>query len=205
MIKFDILRGRAVPLFEDNIDTDQLCPKQHLSAIQRIGFGAALFSDRRWEPDGSLRQDFVLNRAEYADANIMIGGLNFGSGSSREHAVWALVDYGIRCVVAPSFGDIFLQNSVNNGLLAIALPTARVATLAAVAESKADAEWTIDLPRQLIIAPTVGNVDFTIDPARKERLLGGLDEVAMTLRHSADIRHVQDRQRLTEPWLWTQS
>jgi 3-isopropylmalate/(R)-2-methylmalate dehydratase small subunit len=202
MEKFEHFTAPAVPLVENNLDTDQICPKQHLKTIHREGFDKALFSDRRFDAQGNPIPDFVLNRPEYARAGIMIGGENFACGSSREHAVWALVDYGIRCVIAPSYGEIFLQNTVNSGLLAIVLPLTEVERLAAVAEARAGAEWTIDLPAQTILAPGLSPIVFSIEPERKERLVKGLDEVSLTLLHQVEIAAFAARQRQSEPWLW---
>lgn len=202
MQKFEVFTAPAVPLVESNLDTDQLCPKQHLKTIHREGFDKALFSDRRFDLAGNPIPDFVLNRPEYARAGIMIGGENFACGSSREHAVWALVDFGIRSVIAPSFGEIFLQNTVNSGLLAIVLPQADVERLTAVAGARAGTEWTIDLPAQTISAPGLPEISFPIEPDRKERLIKGLDEVSLTLLHQAEIAAFAQRQRQAEPWLW---
>ena len=200
---FTVLVGAAVPMFEANIDTDQLCPRQYLTAIRRVGFGRALFSDRRWKADGSPVADFILNLPPFAAAAILVAGDNFGCGSSREHAVWALSDAGIRCVIAPSFGDIFLQNTVNSGVLAIRLPAAKVQELAGIAASQPGEPWTVDLPAQTIAASTGIKVSFEIEPARKERLVRGLDEIDMTLRFRAELESFQARQRVSEPWLWT--
>ena len=202
MEKFERFTAPAVPIVENNLDTDQLCPKQHLKTIHREGFDKALFSDRRFDTDGNAIADFVLNRPEYASAGILVGGENFACGSSREHAVWALVDYGIRCVIAPSYGEIFLQNTVNSGLLAITLSPSEVARLAAVAMDKPGSLWTVDLPGQTITAPGLEPIAFSIEPERKERLVNGLDEVSLTLAHHAEIAAFAERQRQTEPWLW---
>jgi len=202
MRAFDHLDGIALPLFEDNIDTDQLCPKQHLKRLDRAGFGDALFSDRRFNVDGSADPTFILNQTPWSRPAIIVAGDNFACGSSREHAVWALVDFGIRCVIAPSFGDIFFQNSVNSGLLAIQLPRQQVATLAALAMTEAGKPWRIDLPAQRIIAPSHSTIAFAIEPERKQRLLAGLDEIGITLQQRPAIADFEDRQKTTEPWLW---
>lgn len=196
------LTGVAAPLFEDDIDTDQLCPKQHLTRLERQGFADTLFSDRRYAEDGALRTDFVLNQEAWRDASILIGGSNFGCGSSREHAVWALADYGIRCVIAPSFGDIFFQNCVNGGLLAIKLPTATVARLADIALVQPGAAWTVDLSAKTIAVPDGSVVFFEVDPVSRMRLLEGLDEIGLTLKHQQTIAAFEQRQRVAEPWLW---
>lgn len=196
------LSGPAAPLFEHNIDTDQLCPKVHLKRLTRSGFAQALFSDRRYDAAGAERPDFVLNQAPWRQAVVLIAGDNFGSGSSREHAVWALADFGIRCVIAPSFGDIFFQNTVNSGLLAIRLPLAQVAELAALAQRLPGAAWEVDLERQAVLPPGAEPIAFAIEPSRRQRLLEGLDEIGMTLRHRAAVEAFEARQRAAEPWLW---
>ncbi len=202
MKPFTVVAGSVIPMAEDNIDTDQLCPKQHLLRLEKTGFDRALFSDRRFDANGVERPDFILNRLPWRDGSILIAGDNFGCGSSREHAVWALVQWGIRSVIAPSFGDIFFQNSVNSGLLAIRLPKETVNALVHEAESEPGASWTIDLPAQVILPPRGERVVFEIDPTRKERLLLGLDEIALTLRHQREIDEFEARQRREAPWLW---
>ena len=202
MTPFTVLAGTAIPMAEENIDTDQLCPKQHLLRLEKTGFDHALFSDRRFDANGIERPDFILNRLPWRHGSILIAGDNFGCGSSREHAVWALVQWGIRSVIAPSFGDIFLQNSVNSGLLAIRLPKETVNALAHAAESEPGANWTIDLPAQAVVPPRGEAVAFEIDATRKERLLLGLDEIALTLRHQQEIDEFEARQRREAPWLW---
>ena len=202
MKPFTVLAGGAIPMAEDNIDTDRLCPKQHLLSLEKTGFDRALFSDRRFDANGVERPDFILNRPPWRHASILIAGDNFGCGSSREHAVWALVQWGIRCVIAPSFGDIFFQNSVNSGLLAIRLPREKVDILVHAAQREPGAQWTIDLPAQAIAPPHGDAVAFEIDPTRKERLLHGLDEIALTLRHQRAIDEFEARQQREAPWLW---
>jgi len=202
MKPFTVLAGSAIPMAEDNIDTDQLCPKQHLLHLEKTGFDRALFSDRRFDANGLERPDFILNRLPWRHGSILIAGDNFGCGSSREHAVWALVQWGIRCIIAPSFGDIFFQNSINSGLLAIRVPKEKVNTLVHEAQSEPGAKWTIDLPAQAIAPPRGEEVAFEIDPTRKERLLFGLDEIALTLLHQREIDEFEARQRREMPWLW---
>lgn len=194
--------GIAAPLLEDNIDTDQLCPKQHLKRLVRSGFGPTLFSDRRFHPDGSERPEFLLNQAPWRNASILVAGDNFGSGSSREHAVWALADYGFRCIVAPSFGDIFFQNCVNSGVLAVRMSRAQVESLAEAALRSPGAPWEVDLTLQLI-TPALGEpVRFEIEPGRRERLMAGLDEIALTLQRREAVAAFEARQKSREPWLW---
>jgi 3-isopropylmalate/(R)-2-methylmalate dehydratase small subunit len=202
MRAFDQLEGVVAPFLTDNIDTDQLCPKQHLKRLERAGFGDALFSDQRFDAAGNPRSEFLLNRAPWNRSRILLAGDNFACGSSREHAVWSLVDFGIRCVIAPSFADIFFQNSVNSGLLAIRLPRSQVADLVDVAQTHPASHWRVDLPRQLIIAGDAREVAFDIEPERKTRLLQGLDEIGLTLRYQDQIDAFEARQRLAEPWLW---
>ena len=202
MKPFTILAGGAIPMAEDNIDTDQLCPKQHLLRLEKTGFDRALFSDRRFDANGIERPDFILNRPPWSRGSILIAGDNFGCGSSREHAVWALVQWGIRSVIAASFGDIFFQNSVNSGLLAIRLPKEKVNALVHEAQSEPGAQWMIDLPAQAIAPPRGEKVAFEIDSTRKERLLLGLDEIALTQRHQREIDAFEVRQRRDAPWLW---
>lgn len=202
MTPFIVLQGIPVAMFENNIDTDQLCPKQHLLRLEKTGFDRALFSDRRFEEDGTERNDFVLNQAPWRQARILVAGENFGCGSSREHAVWALVQFGIRCVIAPSFGDIFFQNSVNSGLLALRLAAPEVQRLARIAADAPGSEWRIDLPAQTVQAASGDVIPFDIDATQKDRLLHGLDEIDLTLRHESAIDAFEARQRAAAPWLW---
>lgn len=202
MQAFKEIEGVAAAMFEDNIDTDQLCPKQHLKRLQRTGFGDALFSDRRFNADGTVRGDFLLNQPPWDQARVLVAGDNFACGSSREHAVWSLVDFGIRCVIAPTFGDIFFQNSVNSGLLAVRLPRDRVERLARFAQKAPEQHWRVDLPLQRIVLSDGEEVNFDIEPERKDRLLSGLDEIGMTLRHQDAITSFETRQRSAQPWLW---
>jgi len=202
MKPFTTLESIAIPMPEDNIDTDQLCPKQHLLRLEKSGFDHALFSDKRFDAAGAERPDFILNQAPWREGSILIAGDNFGCGSSREHAVWALVQWGIRCVIAPSFGDIFLQNSVNSGLLSIRLPKDAVSGLVREARRQPGAPWTIDLPAQTIWPPQIQGVAFDIDATRKERLRRGLDEIGLTLVHQGEIDVFEARQRREAPWLW---
>lgn len=202
MKAFNVLRGVAVPLLKDNIDTDQICPKQHLKRLVRTGFDRALFSDRRFDTEGSERPDFILNQDPWRKAAILVAGENFGCGSSREHAVWALVEFGIRCVIAPSFGDIFFQNSVNSGLLAVCLSLENVKKLGNDALAVPGTEWTIDLPNQKISTADGEAIEFDIDQSRKSRLIEGLDEIGMTLLHQSEIEAFEVSQRNVAPWLW---
>jgi 3-isopropylmalate/(R)-2-methylmalate dehydratase small subunit len=179
--------GIVVPLHRENIDTDQIIPKQHLKRIERAGFGAYLFSDWRFHPDGAPRQDFVLNQEHYCSASILVAGKNFGCGSSREHAAWALSQFGIRVIIAPSYADIFRINAGNNGLLLIEAEEATVQRIAEQAQTKRPYELTIDLESQTVADDYGFSHEFVIEPFRRHRLLHGLDEIGMTLTREAEI------------------
>jgi 3-isopropylmalate/(R)-2-methylmalate dehydratase small subunit len=179
--------GLVAPLDRVDVDTDQIIPKQFLKSIARTGFDKGLFFDWRFRPDGSPNQDFVLNKPEYQGASILVSGRNFGSGSSREHAPWALQQFGFRAVIAPSFGDIFRNNCHQNGLLPVALPEATVRQLLERAESQAGYKLTIDLEQQTVSDDRDTLASFEIDPAVKHRLLHGLDDIGLTLQHTDEI------------------
>lgn len=201
MQPFTTLNGVAAPLPIVNIDTDMIIPKQFLKTIKRSGLGANLFDEMRFTPDGQEISSFVLNREPYRHAEILVAGDNFGCGSSREHAPWALVDFGIRCIIAPSFADIFYNNCFNNGILPIALPVAQVEELSQLADKDPNAPFSVDLSAQVIRA---GNKEyrFDIDPARKHRLLNGLDAIGMTLQHVPKIDGYEGEMRGEKPWLF---
>ncbi len=201
MDPFRILTGIAAPLDMINVDTDMIIPKQYLKTIKRTGLGQNLFDDMRFETDGSEKPDFVLNRAPYRNAEILIAGENFGCGSSREHAPWALLDFGIRCVIAPSFADIFYNNSFKNGILLIKLPKETIDGLMAQADQGANARFTVDLEACEIIAPDGSKVPFEIDPHRRRCLLDGLDDIGLTLEKHADIYEFEGQQKTAQPWL----
>jgi 3-isopropylmalate/(R)-2-methylmalate dehydratase small subunit len=203
MQPFTTLTAIAAPFAENNIDTDVIIPKQFLRTITRAGLGKSLFFDRRYNPDGSDKTDFVLNREPYTRAQILVTGENFGCGSSREHAPWALLDFGIRCVIAPSFADIFYNNCFKNGILPIRLPQAQVDAL--LADLQKDELWnlTVDLQNQTINASNRPPIPFNIDPLRKELLLGGLDDIGVTMRHAKEIDTYEDNARVQRPWLFT--
>jgi len=188
MEPFITLSGAAAPLAMANVDTDMIVPKQFLKTVTRDGLAAALFHDLRGK-------DFVLDRPAYAAAKILVAGPNFGCGSSREHAVWALADFGIRCVIAPSFADIFERNCVKNGLLPIVLPQGEVEAL------MDGGALTIDLEAQTIVRADGTMVRFEIDPLRKQCLLGGWDEIDLTLRRETEIAAFEARRRIQTPWL----
>lgn len=201
MQKFTQLTGVAAPLPMINVDTDMIIPKQFLKTIQRTGLGKHLFDEMRYTPDGAEIDDFILNKAAYRKAQILIAGENFGCGSSREHAPWALLDFGIRCVVAPSFADIFFGNCFKNGILPIVLPQSEIDKLLDDASRGSNAVISIDLEKQEIRGPDGGCIRFDVDPFRKQCLLNGLDDIGLTLRHASAIDSFEDRRKLSEPWL----
>jgi 3-isopropylmalate/(R)-2-methylmalate dehydratase small subunit len=202
MEKFTTLTGVAAPLTMINVDTDMIIPKQYLKTIKRTGLGKHLFDEMRYDAGGREIPDFVLNRPAYRKASILVTGENFGCGSSREHAPWALLDFGIRCVIAPSFADIFYNNCFKNGILPIALPKEQIAKLIDDAERGANAILTIDLEKQEITGPDGGRLHFEIEPFRKHCLLNGLDDIGLTLQKSAAIDSYEAQQRAAQPWLW---
>ncbi len=201
MEPFKTLRGIAAPLPMINVDTDMIIPKQFLKTIRRSGLGAALFHEMRTRADGSPNPDFVLNQPAYSEAQILVAGANFGCGSSREHAPWALLDFGIRCVIAPSFADIFYNNCFKNGILPIALPQADVDKLMDDAERGANAIIAVDLETQEIRGPDGGCVKFDIDPFRKACLVNGWDGIALTLRQEDAITAFEQRRAQSVAWL----
>jgi 3-isopropylmalate/(R)-2-methylmalate dehydratase small subunit len=202
MEKFTTLTGIAAPLPMINVDTDKVLPAVYLKTIKRTGLGKVLFDEIRYRADGSENPDFVLNQASYRNAKILIAGDNFGCGSSREHAPWALLDFGVSCVIAPSFADIFYNNCFKNGLLPITLPQQTVDLLMADVKKGANAVLTIDLEDQTISRPDGEKVHFDIDPFRKHCLLNGLDDIALTQQKTAVIQAYEERPRLARPWQW---
>ena len=201
MEKFTTLTGVPAPMDMINIDTDMIIPKQFLKSIERTGFGKSLFFEMRYRDDGSENPDFVLNKPQYRDAKVLIAGDNFGCGSSREHAPWALLDFGITCVIAPSFADIFYNNCFKNGILPIVLPKEQVDLLMDDAQRGANALVAVDLEAQQITGPDGGMISFEIDPFRKACLLDGLDDIALTLAKSDSIDGFEARQKTAQPWL----
>ena len=201
MEPFRTLTGVAAPLRMINVDTDKIIPKQFLKTIRRTGLGAHLFNDLRYEPDGAEIAGFVLNREPWRRARILIAGDNFGCGSSREHAPWALLDFGIRCVIAPSFADIFYNNCFKNGILPVSLPEAAVASLLDRAEAGDDARVTVDLENETVIAPDGERIAFEVDPFRRRCLLEGLDDIGLTLRKEAAIDAFEAARRARRRWL----
>ncbi len=202
MRTFTTLTGPAAPLPMINVDTDQVIPKQYLTAITRAGLGKGLFHDFRYDMDDRENPEFVLNQEPYRQAKILIAGENFGCGSSREHAPWALEDFGIRCVIAPSFADIFFNNCVKNGLLLIVLPDAEVEMLMNDAGDPANCEMSVDLEAQTVTRPNGTVMPFEIEPFRKHRLLNGLDDISITLQRRTEIDAFEARQRAAQPWLY---
>jgi len=203
MDKFTQLSGVAAPLRMINVDTDIIIPKQFLKTIKRSGLGVHAFHDIRYNEDGSEKADFTLNKAEYKNASILLTGENFGCGSSREHAPWAILDMGIRCIIAPSFADIFYNNSFKNGILPIQLPQNQVDQLMDEAEANPDAPLEIDLEKQKIKRGNVLSFDFEIDPARKHSLLNGLDDIGLTLEKKAHITQFENKDKEKRSWLYT--
>jgi 3-isopropylmalate/(R)-2-methylmalate dehydratase small subunit len=200
MQKFTTLSGTAAPLPMVNVDTDMIIPKQFLKTIKRTGLGKNLFNDMRFTQDGKEIANFVLNQPAYRHAEILIVGDNFGCGSSREHAPWALLDFGIRCVIAPSFADIFFNNCFKNGVLPIVLPQEKINQLMEVA--KKGGKLTIDLEHQTVSAyPENTGFSFDVDPFRKHCLLNGLDDIGLTEQHVAEIDTYEKRQKTERAWL----
>jgi 3-isopropylmalate/(R)-2-methylmalate dehydratase small subunit len=203
MEKFTRLTGVAAPLPMVNVDTDMVIPKNYLKVTERTGLGKHLFAEMRFNADGSERPDFVLNRPAWRRAEILVAFENFGCGSSREHAPWALRDFGIRCVIAPSFADIFFNNCFKNGVLPIVLPQEQIDLLLREAAEAKDPTFTIDLESQEIHRP-LGNevLRFAVDPFRKHCLLNGLDDVGLTMQKARRIDDFEAKQRSTAPWLY---
>jgi len=201
MEPFKTLEGVAAPLNMINVDTDMIIPKQYLKTIQRTGLGKALFDEMRFNPDGSEKPDFVLNKPAYRNAKILVAGDNFGCGSSREHAPWALLDFGIRCVIAPSFADIFYGNCFKNGILPIKLPQDIVDKLLDDAGRGANAIISIDLEKQEIKGPDGGTVKFEVDAFRKQCLLNGWDDIGLTMRAQDKIASYEKTQATAQPWI----
>jgi 3-isopropylmalate/(R)-2-methylmalate dehydratase small subunit len=200
MEKFTTLKGVAAPLPVPNIDTDKIIPKQYLKTIERTGLGQYLFDEIRFTPDRKERSEFVLNQSPYRKASIIVAGENFGCGSSREHAPWALLDFGIRCVIAPSYADIFYNNCFKNGILPVILPKDKVDALMKDAESKKN--LTIDLPNQKVIRENGESFSFDLDSFRKHCLINGLDDIGLTLEHEGAITTFETAQRKSLPWLY---
>jgi 3-isopropylmalate/(R)-2-methylmalate dehydratase small subunit len=199
--KFEKLTGVAAPLDILNIDTDMIIPKQFLKTIKRSGLGKNLFDEMRFNLDGSEIDDFVLNQSPYRNAEILVAGDNFGCGSSREHAPWALLDFGVRCVISTSFADIFYNNCFKNGILPIVVSANDRDALMADARDKENPELTVDLINQTIQRPNGPTVSFDIDPFRKQCLLEGLDDIGLTLEKAGDIDQFEAKRDQEQPWL----
>jgi 3-isopropylmalate/(R)-2-methylmalate dehydratase small subunit len=201
MEKFTVLEGVAAPLKMINVDTDKIIPKQYLKTIKRTGLGKGLFAELRYNADGTENPDFVLNKPAYRNAKILVAGGNFGCGSSREHAPWALLDFGIRCVISTSFADIFYNNCFKNGVLPVKVKTQDLEKLFDDAERGANATLTIDLQKQEIRGPDGGVITFDIDPFRKHCLLNGLDDIGLTMVKADKIEGYEQRAKAARPWL----
>jgi 3-isopropylmalate/(R)-2-methylmalate dehydratase small subunit len=203
MDKFTTLTGVAAPLDMINVDTDMIIPKQFLKTIKRTGLGKSLFFEMRYDDDGNEKPDFVLNKAAYRDAKILVAGDNFGCGSSREHAPWALLDFGITCVISTGFADIFHNNCFKNGILPIKVSKEDLDKLMDDANRGANATITVDLEAQEITGPDGGSVKFEIDPFRKHCLMEGLDEIGLTMQKGKKIAGFEEKQKESQPWLYS--
>ncbi|MEM8694255.1 MAG: 3-isopropylmalate dehydratase small subunit [Pseudomonadota bacterium] len=201
MDKFTTLTGVAAPMPLINVDTDMIIPKQFLKTIKRSGLGKNLFDEMRFDDDGAEIPDFVLNKPQYRSAEILVAGDNFGCGSSREHAPWAIKDFGIRCVIAPSFADIFFNNCFKNGILPIALPQETVDILMKDAEKGSNARMTIDLEAQTITTSEGEAITFEVDPFKKHCLLEGLDDIGLTMEKSTNIDSFESSAAQSRPWV----
>jgi 3-isopropylmalate/(R)-2-methylmalate dehydratase small subunit len=202
MRAFTTLTGIAAPMPEANVDTDKIIPARFLKTIARSGLGKGLFANQRYDAEGRENPDFILNREPYRKAEILIAYENFGCGSSREHAPWALLDFGIRCVIAPDFGDIFHNNSFKNGILPIRLPREICEKLMEDARLGQNARLTVDLERQVVVRPNGEEIRFEVDAFRKHLLLNGLDDIGQTLQHAPAIDGFEARQKAAQPWLY---
>ncbi len=201
MDKFNTLTGVAAPMDMINIDTDKIIPKLHLRTIKRTGLGKVLFEEMRFEPDGSEKPDFILNKPPYRDSRIIVAGDNFGCGSSREHAPWALLDFGIRCVISTSFADIFYNNCFKNGILPIRVTKDQLDALMADASDTENPELTVDLVNMQISRPNGVTVPFELDAFRRECLLDGLDDIGLTMQKGDKIDSYEAKQKDAQPWL----
>ncbi len=203
MEKFNKLKGVAAPMDMINIDTDKIIPKLHLRTIKRTGLGKVLFDEMRFELDGAEKPDFILNKEPYRNAKIIVAGDNFGCGSSREHAPWALLDFGIRCVISTSFADIFYNNCFKNGILPIRVSKEELEALMADASDKDNPELTIDLEGMVIRRPNGSTVSFDVEEFRRQCLLEGLDDIGPTMQKNTAIDRFEAEQAMREPWLYS--
>ena len=201
MEKFDKHRGVAAPLNMINIDTDKLIPKQFLKTIKRTGLGKHLFNEIRFNADGSENEDFVLNKPAYRDASILVAGDNFGCGSSREHAPWALLDYGVKCIISTSFADIFFNNCFKNGILPIVVSKEELDQLMDDADNGANSVLDIDLENQHIGRPNGEKINFEIDEFRKHCLINGLDDIGLTMQKQSNIDDFEKKREAEKPWI----
>lgn len=201
MDKFETLTGIAAPMPQINVDTDMIIPKQFLKTIKRSGLGVNLFDEMRYDDNGEEIADFVLNQPAYRNSEILVAGDNFGCGSSREHAPWAIKDFGIRCIIAPSFADIFYNNCFKNGILPIALPQKTVDLLMIDAEKGENARMVVDLENQTITTSDGEVVSFELDPFRKKCLMEGLDDIGLTMEKGAAIESFESRAAKERPWV----
>ena len=201
MKKFETFSGVAAPMADHNIDTDRIIPARFLKTIKRTGLGVNVFNDIRYNEDGSEKEDFILNQPQYRNSEILVAGDNFGCGSSREHAPWAITDFGIRCVISTSFADIFFNNSFKNGLLLIKVTSDQRDALLEDANRGENARIEIDLENQRIIRPDGEEISFEVDPFRKHCLLKGLDDIGITLQSEDNIASFEKRQKQAMPWM----
>jgi len=199
MQKFNTLTGIAAPLEIQNVDTDMIIPKQFLRTIKRSGLGIHAFHDMRYDDAGQPNPDFILNQSPYDKASILIAGTNFGCGSSREHAPWSLLDMGFRCIIAPSFADIFYNNSFKNGILLITLPEEQITDL--MNDAKDKAELTVDLHSQTITRPDGSVIEFDVESFRRHCLLNGLDDIGLTMQHREEIDEYEAEISLKRSWI----
>ncbi|WP_372623067.1 3-isopropylmalate dehydratase small subunit [Falsiroseomonas sp.] len=202
MEPFTTLTGIAAPMPAANVDTDKIIPARFLKTIARTGLGKSLFANMRYNEDGSEKPDFVLNQEPYRKAQILIAYENFGCGSSREHAPWALLDFGIRCVIAPDFADIFHNNCFKNGILPVRLPREICEKLIEDAKLGANARVTVDLERQVVVRPNGEEIPFEVDSFRRHLLLNGLDDIGQTMQHKPAIDGFEAKQKAAQPWLY---
>ncbi len=203
MEKFRKVTGVAAPMDMINIDTDKIIPKLHLRTIKRTGLGKFLFEELRYETDGTEKPEFVLNREPYRNAKIIVAGDNFGCGSSREHAPWALMDFGIRCVISTSFADIFYNNCFKNGILPIRVSKDELDALMADASDSENPELTIDLEEMLIRRPNGAAISFKLEEFRRDCLLDGLDDIGITMKKQDSIGSFEEKQKQAQPWLYS--
>ena len=202
MEKFTVLSGIAAPMDMMNVDTDMIIPKLHLRTIKRTGLGKVVFDELRFNADGSEKPDFVLNREPYRRASILVAGDNFGCGSSREHAPWALLDFGIRCIISTSFADIFYNNCFKNGILPVAVGKDAWRLLLDDVADPENPRLTVDLEARTITRPNGGQIAFEIDGFRRDCLLNGLDDIGLTLQKADKIEAFEAAQKETQPWLY---